>query len=81
MAAFKVTIEEAEKLGVDAILANDPDADRLGVVLKHEGPVDPDDRQRYGGSDPRLPGPGAPQGVKGAVVTTVVTSDFLAEGG
>jgi phosphomannomutase len=34
MSAFRVTIEDAERIGADAILASDPDADRLGVVIK-----------------------------------------------
>jgi phosphomannomutase len=77
MAAFKVTIEDAERLGVDAILANDPDADRLGVVLKHEGQW-----LQMTGNDMAalsLDYLARFKGVTGAVVTTVVTSDFLAE--
>lgn len=77
MAAFKVTLEDAERLGVDAILANDPDADRLGVVLKHEG-----EWIQMSGNDMAalsLDYLARFKGVKGAVVTTVVTSDFLAE--
>lgn len=79
MAAFKVTIEEAEKLGVDAILANDPDADRLGVVLKHEGQwIQMTGNDMAGLTLDYL---AREKGVKGAVVTTVVTSDFLAKVG
>jgi phosphomannomutase len=79
MAAFKVTLEDAEAKGLKVILANDPDADRLGVVVKHKGVW-----TQMTGNDlaaltldylARL------RGVKGAVVTTVVTSDFLAETG
>lgn len=77
MAAFKVTLEDAERLGVDAILANDPDADRLGVVLKHEG-----EWIQMTGNDMAalaLDYLARFKHVKGAVVTTVVTSDFLAQ--
>jgi phosphomannomutase len=77
MAAFKVTLEDAEKFGVDAILANDPDADRLGVVLKHKGQW-----IQMSGNDMAaltLDYMAKEHGVKGTVVTTVVTSDFLAE--
>ncbi len=75
MAAFKVTLEDAERLGVDAILANDPDADRLGIVLKHEGQW----IQMSGNDTAALTVDYLARfkGVKGAVVTTVVTSDFL----
>nr|WP_320134111.1 phospho-sugar mutase [uncultured Holophaga sp.] len=79
MGAFKVTIEEAEKLGVDAILANDPDADRLGVVLKHEGQwIQMTGNDMAGLTLDYL---AREKGVKGAVVTTVVTSDFLSKVG
>ncbi len=79
MAAFKVTLEDAEALGVDAILANDPDADRLGVVLKHEG-----EWIQMTGNDMAaltLDYLARFHGTRGTVVTTVVTSDFLAETG
>jgi len=77
MAAFKVTLEDAERLGVDVILANDPDADRLGVVLKHQG-----EWIQMTGNDMAgltLDYLAKFKGIKGTVVTTVVTSDFLAE--
>lgn len=77
MAAFKVTLEDAERLGVDAILANDPDADRLGVVLKHKG-----EWIQMTGNDMAglaLDYLAKFKHVKGTAVTTVVTSDFLAE--
>ncbi len=79
MAAFKVTLVDAEKLGVDAILANDPDADRLGVVLKHKGQW-----MQMTGNDMAaltLDYLASQHHTKGTVVTTVVTSDFLAETG
>jgi len=79
MAAFKVPIEEGERLGVDAILANDPDADRLGVVLKHQGQwIQMTGNDMAGLTLDYL---AREKGVKGAVVTTVVTSDFLARVG
>jgi phosphomannomutase len=77
MAAFKVTLEDAERLGVDAILANDPDADRLGVVLKHKG-----EWIQMTGNDMAgltLDYLATQHHTTGTVVTTVVTSDFLAE--
>jgi phosphomannomutase len=79
MAAFKVTLADAEAHGLDVILANDPDADRLGVVLKHRG-----EWIQMTGNDMAaltLDYLARFKGVKGAVVTTVVTSDFLAETG
>ena len=79
MAAFKVPLEDAERLGVDAILANDPDADRLGIVLKHKG-----EWIQMTGNDTAaltLDYLATQHHTKGTVVTTVVTSDFLAETG
>ena len=79
MAAFKVTLEDAERLNVDAILANDPDADRLGVVLRHKGQW-----IQMTGNDMAaltLDYLATQHHTKGTVVTTVVTSDFLAETG
>lgn len=77
MAAFAVPLEDAERLGVDAILANDPDADRLGVVLKHKGQW-----MQMTGNDMAgltLDYLATQHHTTGTVVTTVVTSDFLAE--
>jgi len=79
MAAFKVPLEDAERLGSDAILANDPDADRLGVVIKHKG-----EWMQMTGNDMAgltLDYLATQHHTKGTVVTTVVTSDFLAETG
>ncbi|HEU4952787.1 MAG TPA: phospho-sugar mutase [Holophagaceae bacterium] len=77
--AYEATLEEAAALGTEVILANDPDADRIGVVAKRAGSADwelmsgndlaaltLDYLCRFGG-------------LKGVVVSTVVTSDFLAE--
>jgi phosphomannomutase len=77
MSAFKVTIEEANRVGADAILATDPDADRLGIVIKQKGQW-----VQMTGNDMAalaLDYLVRFKGVKGCVVTTVVTSDFLAE--
>ena len=75
MSAFRVTIEEAERIGADAIIANDPDADRLGVVIKRGGQW-----VQMTGNDMAALGLDYLvrfKGVKGCVITTVVTSDFL----
>ena len=77
MAAFKVPLEDAERLGIQAILANDPDADRLGVVIKHKGQW-----MQMTGNDMAslaLDYLATQHPTTGTVVTTVVTSDFLAE--
>ncbi|HET8901698.1 MAG TPA: phospho-sugar mutase, partial [Holophagaceae bacterium] len=77
IAAYKATLDEADQLGTEVILANDPDADRIGVVAKHDGAwsllsgndlaaLTLDYLCRFGG-------------LKGVVISTVVTSDFLAE--
>jgi phosphoglucomutase len=77
MGAFRVTLEDAERWQVDAILANDPDADRLGVVLKQDGQW----IQMTGNDMAALAMDYVARfkHVRGAAVTTVVTSDFLAE--
>jgi len=77
MSAFRVTLEDANRIDADAILANDPDADRLGVVIKHKGQW-----VQMTGNDMAalaLDYLVRFKGAKGCVVTTVVTSDFLAE--
>ncbi len=77
IAAYGATLDEAATLGTEVILANDPDADRIGVVAKRNGAwelmsgndlaaLTLDYLCRFGG-------------LKGVVVSTVVTSDFLAE--
>lgn len=35
--AFELSIEDAKRLNSDIILASDPDADRMGVMVKHNG--------------------------------------------
>ena len=77
MSAFRVTIEEANRIGADAIIATDPDADRLGVVIKQKGQW-----VQMTGNDMAalaLDYLVRFKGVKGCIVTTVVTSDFLAK--
>lgn len=77
LAAYRAPIQEAEDVGADAILANDPDADRIGVVARRDGAW-----ALMSGNDLAalvLDYLCTQRGLKGAVVTTVVTSDFLAE--
>lgn len=79
MAAFKVTLEDAERLGSEAILANDPDADRLGVIVRHKGQW-----LQMTGNDMAgltLDYLASVLHKSGTAITTVVTSDFLAEVG
>ncbi|MGM0436545.1 MAG: phospho-sugar mutase [Bacillota bacterium] len=35
--AFELAKEEGDKVGADVLIATDPDGDRLGVMVKHEG--------------------------------------------
>ncbi len=35
--AFKLSIEDAKKIDADIIVASDPDADRMGVMVNHHG--------------------------------------------
>ena len=76
LAAYTAPLADAERLGADAILANDPDADRIGVVAKRKGQW-----ELMTGNDLAaltLDYLCTQKGLKGALVTTVVTSDFLA---
>jgi phosphoglucomutase/phosphomannomutase len=77
MSAFRVTLEDANRIGADAILATDPDADRLGVVVRQKGQW----TQMTGNDMAALALDYLVRfkGVSGCIVTTVVTSDFLAE--
>ncbi|WP_243293851.1 phospho-sugar mutase [Geothrix mesophila] len=77
LAAYAAPLKEAEAMGAEVILANDPDADRIGVVAKRDGAW-----ELMSGND--LAGLTleylcTQKGRKGAVVSTVVTSDFMAE--
>jgi phosphoglucomutase len=77
IAAYTAPLADAERLGADAILANDPDADRIGVVAKRSGQW-----ELMTGNDLAaltLDYLCTQKGLTGVLVTTVVTSDFLAE--
>jgi len=77
IAAYKTPLAEADQIGAEAILSNDPDADRIGVITKHNGAW-----ELMTGNDLcalTLDYLCTQKGLKGAVVTTVVTSDFVAE--
>ena len=77
IAAFATPLEDAERLGSEVILATDPDADRLGVLYKHH-----DRWMLLSGNDMAallLDYLATQSKLRGVVITTVVTSDFLAE--
>lgn len=77
LAAYRAPLEEAERMGAEVILANDPDADRIGVVAKRNGAW-----ELMSGNDLAaltLDYLCARESRKGVVVSTVVTSDFMAE--
>jgi phosphomannomutase len=77
LAAYRAPLEEAERMGAEVILANDPDADRIGVVAKRNGAW-----ELMSGNDLAaltLDYLCARDSRKGVVVSTVVTSDFMAE--
>lgn len=76
--AYAAPLEDAKRLDCEAILANDPDADRIGVVAKRRGT----EWELMSGNDLAaltLDFLCRFKGVKGVCITTVVTSDFLAE--
>jgi len=77
LAAYAAPLKEAEAMGAEVVLANDPDADRIGVVAKRNGAW-----ELMSGNDLAaltLDYLCTQKGRKGAVVSTVVTSDFMAE--
>jgi len=77
IAAYKTPLADADRLGVDAILSNDPDADRIGVIARHHGAW-----ELLSGNDLcalTLDYLCSQKGLNGALVTTVVTSDFVAD--
>jgi phosphomannomutase len=77
LAAYRAPLADAQRLQADVILANDPDADRIGLVAPHAGAW-----ELMTGNDLApltLDYLCGQKGLKGVVVTTVVTSDFLAE--
>jgi phosphomannomutase len=77
LAAYAAPIREAEAMGSDIILSNDPDADRIGVVAKRNGAWELMTGNDIAGLT--LDYLCSQKGLKGAVVSTVVTSDFMAE--
>ena len=77
IAAYKAPLADAIKAGADVILSNDPDADRIGLVAPHDGAW-----ELMSGNDLAaltLDYLCTQKGLKGVMVTTVVTSDLLAE--
>ena len=77
LAAYKAPLADAQRLGADAILSNDPDADRIGLLAPHNGVW-----ELMTGNDLApltLDYLCTQKGLKGVMITTVVTSDFLAE--
>lgn len=77
LAAYRAPLKEAEDLGMEVILANDPDADRIGLVAKREGAW-----ELMSGNDLAaltLDYLCTQKGLRGVVISTVVTSDLLAE--
>ena len=77
IAAYQAPLADARRLGAEVILSNDPDADRIGLVAPRHGQW-----ELMTGNDlaaltrDSLCGG---KGLEGVVVSTVVTSDFLAE--
>ncbi len=77
LAAYAAPLREAEAMDAEVILDNDPDADRIGVVAKRNGAW-----ELMSGNDLAaltLDYLCTQKGRQGAVVSTVVTSDFMAE--
>jgi phosphomannomutase len=77
LAAYQAPMEDASRMGAEVILANDPDADRLGLVALRDGQW-----ELMSGNDLAaltLDYLCTQKGLKGVVVSTVVTSDFLAD--
>jgi phosphomannomutase len=77
LAAYAAPLAEAKAMDAEVILSNDPDADRIGVVAKRNGAW-----ELMSGND--LAGLTldylcSQKGLQGAVVSTVVTSDFMAD--
>ncbi len=77
LAAYAAPIREAEAMKAEVILSNDPDADRIGVVAKRNGTWELMSGNDIAGLT--LDYLCTQKGLKGAVVSTVVTSDFMAE--
>jgi phosphomannomutase len=77
IAAYQAPLADAKRVGAEVILSNDPDADRIGLVAPRNGQW-----ELMTGNDLAaltLDYLCTQKGLKGVVVTTVVTSDFMAE--
>ncbi len=77
LAAYAAPMKEAAAMEAEVILANDPDADRIGVLARRNGAW-----ELMSGNDLAaltLDYLCSQKGRSGAVVSTVVTSDFMAE--
>ena len=77
IAAYQAPLADARRLGAEVILSNDPDADRIGLVAPRHGQW-----ELMTGNDLAaltLDYLCGGKGLEGVVVSTVVTSDFLAE--
>lgn len=77
IAAYQAPLADARRQGAEVILSNDPDADRIGLVAPRNGTW-----ELMTGNDLAaltLDYLCTQKGLKGVVITTVVTSDFLAQ--
>ncbi len=77
LAAYRAPLQEAEDLGMEVLLSNDPDADRIGLVAKRNGAW-----ELMSGNDLAaltLDYLCTQKGLQGVVISTVVTSDLMAE--
>ena len=77
LAAYRVPLADAQRLGAEVILSNDPDADRIGLLAPHHGAWELMTGNDLGALT--LDYLCTQKGLKGVMVMTVVTSDFLAE--
>ena len=76
LAAYATPMADAQRLGAEVLLSNDPDADRLGLVAPFQGAW-----ELMSGNDLAaltLDYLCTQKGLQGVVISTVVTSDFLA---
>jgi len=77
LAAYRVPLADAQRLGAEVILSNDPDADRIGLLAPHLGAWELMTGNDLGALT--LDYLCTQKGLKGVMVMTVVTSDFLAQ--
>jgi len=77
IAAYQAPLADARRLGAEVILSNDPDADRIGLVAPHDGEWELMTGNALAALT--LDYLCSQKGLKGVVISTVVTSDFLAE--